>query len=205
MNLDVLVPVSPSLPDAISIKAHNCAAHATYAHPDINVRYVWYSGAGNGADRIERLADVRNQMLQYIDARADFAAFVDADVFYPPGIFSRLPFDARTIAAPLVMVEDDEERFYDTAGFQGATGLRFQHRAPYLRMPHFEVAACQSVGSFYVFPAWLAKECRFAAKPGPVEHQAFCAMARARDCRVVCHFGVRVYHANLPKYGEEWH
>ena len=206
MKITVLVPVGPKLRPEILEKAEGCArlARAESGH---ELQFRWWNGVCLGADRIERLAAARNTMLAAAAGDgADMYAFVDADVFYAPDTFDRLQLTGRDVVAPAVMVEDQEDRFYDTAGFQGLTGRHFGHQAPYLRDHHFERAACLSVGTFYVFPAWLAETPgRYAAQPGPVEHQAFCASARRDGVAVYCDFGVRVFHANLPKYGERWH
>lgn len=120
----------------------------------------------------------------------------------------------RAIVAPAVYVEmrnggapsmDNGGWFYDVGGFTDDGG-RWLHPWNGLRG---RAAVCElnSVGIGSLVPAEVYRRgVRYAPQGDEVEHVGFCERARTLlGIRSYAAQGVRLEHAYLPAYGEEWH
>lgn len=144
-------------------------------------------------------AAARNKMLElYLKKEHTHVLWIDADVVdYPADLASRLyNLDSDGIIAPTPLIEGSA-RFYDVYGFVDSHGRRLERPyPPYLANP------LMSVGTCYLAPAALYHAgARYEPTDGHTEHYSVCRRAK----RVSSTADVVVYHANLPKYGEEWH
>lgn len=130
--------------------------------------------------------------------------WMDADlVDCPPDLIERLLYRSTTYAvAPYVLIEDSNQ-FYDYGGFV-RHGLQFAQFPPYTDAEG--IVEMDSVGTCYLVPAWVYENgCRYRPEGDEVEHVSFFRQAEYYGLSVVADSTLIVRHANLPKYGENWH
>ena len=118
----------------------------------------------------------------------------------------------------MVFIED-KDHFYDTTGFieHGQAAMIYP---PYFRGLNGATGfyELEAVGCWYLAPAWIYKNIEYYSLPfdekrdhpslaptGHTDHWPVMCEARARGLSVGVAPGVKVYHADLPKYGEEFH
>lgn len=203
-NILVLVPVREDLPEALlhrscaQLGALNRRETAIGEHR-IMIGFRICPEQGDGRPYSAHAA-ARNAMLDiYLRPRYTHVLWIDADVVdYPTDLASRLhALDSEGIIAPLPLIEGTT-RFYDTYGFVGAHGQRVERVWP----PYMEMVSMQSVGTCYLAPASLYHAgARYEPTEGHTEHYSVCRQAK----RVCVARDVVVYHADLPKWGEDWH
>lgn len=202
-NILVLVPMKPSIPDALKkraegllfglhVKEKKIGKHRLEVHQD------FCRETGDGRPYSAHAA-ARNTMLDmYLKKTHTHVLWIDADVVeYPTDLATRLhAIDAEGIIAPLPLIENTV-RFYDCYGFVGARGQRAERVWP----PYMEMTSMQSVGTCYLAPASLYHAgARYEPTEGHTEHYSVCRKAK----RVSVARDVVVYHADLPKWGEAW-
>jgi Anp1. len=144
-------------------------------------------------------AAARNAMLDlYLKPEHTHVLWIDADVVdYPADLATRLhAADSDGIVAPLVLIEGST-RFYDVYGFVDSKGRRMEKPYP----PYMDMSVMSSVGTCYLCPASVYHAgARYGPVEGHTEHYSVCAKAG----RVSVAGDVVVYHADLPRWGQEW-
>lgn len=160
------------------------------------------------------VAHVRNRILNEIDVgHYDYIAWLDADITeYSPAILTDLILGNPTgMSAPLVLITDKNEEFYDTCGFI----LNDVGKIPQISVPppYFRDSKpnqCMSlagVGAFFTVTtdAYRAGVRHDPHEPQYTDHYPISKWVRSHGGRIICNTGLRVYHANLPKWGLKWH
>lgn len=211
MKVAVLIPQKITLLPKLRERCAHLLSRLPAANPTHDLTIIMDASVSSDHPRAwARTADKRNRMLGNLCLnRFDWVCWIDADVVdYPPDIVTDL-IDAAGdgIAAPLVLVEDMDTRFYDVCAFT-ENGLRFSHDSPYwpLSQPAHRVEPVDSVGTFYVANAGIYRDgARYMDHPRFTEHFSVCQAARAAGRRIVVDRDLIVRHANLPKWGEAWH
>lgn len=156
-------------------------------------------------------ANARNNALaRFMTDAHDYVLWLDADIVTAPeNLVDLLVRGDHTITAPLVLIEPPKQgHFYDTHGFRTLAGKQANIHPPYFsaKERHAKEIELASVGCVYVAPASLYRAgVRYTPTNDQTEHWSVCAAARGLGYRVVCLPEVRVEHAHLPHYGEEWH
>jgi len=169
-----------------------------------------------------KVARVRNKVLGSIDlAKWDYLLWIDADIIeYPPDLPARLiEANPEGMTAPIVLVEESN-RFYDWAAFIIAgkdsvrpadrsriVGRNLQHEPPYWpEEPKEELVEMACVGAVTMVPTWVYRQgVTYLDHPAFTDHYPIARFVRDCGKRVICHRGVKVAHAELPRYGEAWH
>lgn len=137
----------------------------------------------------------------------DYVLLVDADVVeYPADICSRLlSVNPSGITAPLPLIEGSG-RLYDTFASVDVNGRRLAHDAPYWREPQTErFVDMQEVGMCVLVPGWVFAKAGMPTIPGHSGFAAACRLARESGLRVGIDRETVARHAELPKYGLDWH
>lgn len=167
-----------------------------------------------------RICRVADRALEAVELMLwDYVLWVDADVVdYPHDICTRLLSVNNGITAPLPLIEGSA-RLYDTAaciqdggdtihpGRAGnIPGRNLRHEPPYWdHQPSERFVEMDCVGMCLLVPGWLF------AKVGVPDHPAFtgwhgvCKTARDHGVKVGIDRETIAYHAELPKYGLNWH
>lgn len=155
-------------------------------------------------NRFERLAKSRNKIFDEALDKEEYVLSIDADiVFFHPNFLNLMIKHDVDVVAPLILIED-ENRFYDTLAFR-CQGRNFEHEIPYFPLcVHRKLFEVESVGTCYLAKrAVFDAEVRYAG--GISEQVTFCARARERGFKIWVDPTVAVIHANLPKYGVDFH
>lgn len=202
-NILVLVPISKNTHPALEQRASDLLVALTTREREIGEHHigVWVRVCPEQGDgrAYSAHAEARNSMLDlYLQPKHTHVLWIDADVVdYPADLATRLhAHDSAGIVAPLPLIEGSN-RFYDVYGFVDSHGRRLEKPyAPYLSGP------MQSVGTCYLAPASIYHAgARYEPTEGHTEHMSICKKAK----RVSVASDIRIYHANLPKWGMEWH
>lgn len=202
----VLIPVKQNIPAALAQRARHLlsellaaeqlsGAHTIEAH--IETRLELGDGLPYSAH-----AAARNAMLDsYLRDDHTHVLWIDADLTsYPRDLASQLyAIDPENIVAPFVLIEQTRQ-FYDTRGFIDIVWQHATPSSPYLQGD--SIVPMQSVGCCYLAPARAFRPSRYLPIAGHTEHYSICATF---DGMVWAARSVLVYHAALPRYGEDWH
>lgn len=202
-NILVLVPVKVGLAPALVERAAEllCALKTREAEIGEHQLETWLRICPEPGDGqpFSAHAAARNAMLdQHLAADHTHVLWIDADVVsYPNDLATRLhAVDSEAIVAPLPFIEGTK-RFYDVMGFRDRDGRRAEAFHPYFR----QWAGTRTVGTCYLAPAPLLRTARYAPTPGHTEHYSVCRHAE----RVMVAEDIVIFHADLPKWGEQWH
>jgi hypothetical protein len=229
----VTIPAKTSLHPALKQRCMELALAMVPANPglELGLFFDWTSEQPLPGDQYHgsKIARIRNRIVEGIDLnRWDFFLWVDADVVqYPPDLpSSLLAFNPTGVSAPMVLVEDMHNRFYDVTAFiiKGRDGVdpgnraltlgrNLSHAPPYWWPPAAMPKAGDSVavpmdcvGTITMVPTALYRQgVRYVDHPAFTEHYPICKAARDAGLPVTAHVNLIAVHANLPKYGEEWH
>lgn len=173
---------------------------------------LWFDFRARAQDTAEdyyhRICAVADRAIDSVKLLEwDYVLWVDADVVeYPGDICSRL-LDANPsgITAPLPLIEGSE-RLYDTFGSVDAEGHRLAHEPPYWpTAPTARFVPMENVGMVLLVPAWIFAKTGVPPTEGRSGWAAACGVARASGLQVGIDRGTRAFHADLPKYGLNWH
>lgn len=224
----VLVPVRPTqhpgllkvLEEKIDAMVEACRDRIEFA-----VVYDHFREPKQEADSRpwSKVTRVRNRMVKmYVSLGFTHVLWVDSDVVdFPPTMPLRLlEAGHNAIVAPLVLVEGSE-RFYDWAAFvmKGRSshkpedrwdrdGRQLKHDPPYWDVePATEIVEMDCVGTIVLLPAMALRmrAVEYTDHPAFTDHYEVSKWAGAAGIPTFCHRGVRAYHADLPKWGEDWH
>jgi hypothetical protein len=215
VNILVLIPVKRNLPPSLLRICRRLAGRLSGENPEHDLEIVFDSrGPGDEglagrplSDRSEVLARLRQSVIDaHLQDRHEAVLWIDSDIVeYPPDLPGELV--ARSgggVAAPVVLLEGQEDRFYDTAGFVEA-GEPARLWPPWFDQPG-PVFDLDSVGSVYLVSARVYREGgRHRVTPGFTEHHSVCRRARELGLPVRAFGDLVALHANLPWYGEVFH
>lgn len=159
-----------------------------------------------GNTRFDRLAKTRNRIIEQSLKDQQYVFSIDSDIVdFPPGILDVLIQHDVDVVAPLVVIEGTEQ-FYDTLAFVHQ-GRQFNHLIPYCKACRekrlFEV---DSVGTCYLVKRKVYDaKVRYGMGQNISEQITFCNNARQKGFKVWVDPNITVFHANLRKYGENFH
>lgn len=172
-----------------------------------------------------KVAKARNRVLtDVLFWEYQYILWIDADVVdYPCDMPSRLiEVNPEGITAPLVLIEDTPgPLFYDFAAsiMKGKSsilpadrsrivGRNLQHAPPYWpEEPKERFVEMDCVGTVTMVPTevYLNSSDAYEDHPAFTDHWPVCRMARTEGRMVGIDRETIAWHANLPKYGEDWH
>ena len=152
-------------------------------------------------DRFDRLAYLRNLIVEEADIKEDYVLWIDCDVIeFPPNLIEDLMRHNVSVVAPGVYIEGSNH-FYDTFAFRFLNEAHF----PVKNNPPAGLLEVHSVGTCYLVHSSLYSQSRVRYHGGDSEQVTFCTETRNVGGRVYVDFSIKVEHANLPKYGVNWH
>lgn len=157
-----------------------------------------------GRGRYHNNARARNELIEtYLKPKHTHVLWMDVDIVeVPPDLIEQLgEITEKDIVAPFVLIEGTE-RFYDVGGFQ-QFGCWFDFAWPHC----LGGAVCEvdSVGSCYLVPVEVYRQgARYQPNGNDVEHLSLMRQARKAGYRIFACRNIVAYHADLPKWGQEW-
>lgn len=153
------------------------------------------------SDRLERLAYLRNLLVDKALKDEDYILWIDSDVVdFPASLITDLKRHNAHVVAPGVWIEGTEQ-FYDTFAFRDIYG----QRVPAFNLPYKGFVEMGSVGTCYLVNAAVYRKLGVRYSGGDSEQVTFCSEIRRLGQKVYADFDVRVLHANLPNYGVAFH
>lgn len=207
----ILIPMAANMPD--KLKHRSLAAIQTMQRPGIQIvvdsRGKGDAGIHTHTDRCANLSDIRNALIGgYLQPHHTHVLTMDADlVSYPADLPARLldVAEDNAVVAPACFVEGMIDRFYDISGFI-EQGRHSRHNPPHFDQPG-PLVNLDSVGTCYIAPARLFREGALydSADARYTDHFPVCQKAKQIGMRVICDLRIKVFHANLPHYGVDWH
>ncbi|MDP9172626.1 MAG: hypothetical protein M3O30_02010 [Planctomycetota bacterium] len=229
----VVIPAKTDLHPLLKQRCMELALSLVGANPglELGLFFDWTSEPKLQDDRYHgsKIARIRNRIVDSVDlGRWDHFLWVDADVVQYPADMpsSLLALNPNGVSAPLVLIEEMGNRFYDVAAFviKGrdvvdptnrtiTLGRNLSHDPPYWwpasAMPKVGDSVAvpmDCVGTITMVPTMLyRKGVRYVDHPAFTEHYPICKAARDAGLPVTAHVNLLAYHACLPKYGENWH
>jgi len=157
--------------------------------------------------RSRNLANARNELLgAYLKPEHTHVLWIDADVVEFPSNLAQqlLSISDHDIVAPMLLIEGTD-RYYDTYTHVEIGNRPAQAEAPYF-YSEADPVRMDCVGGCYIIPAEIFKTQRYEPWGGlGMEHHVLMENARRQGYIVYVTRKVKVYHANLPLWGEEFH
>lgn len=154
------------------------------------------------AGRFDRLARLRNAMVERFAGEVDYFLWADSDIILPPDLLRNLMEVHVPIVAPMIFIEGTAQ-FYDTLAFRRG-GAGFSGAYPYFKGFSRGKHQLDSVGTCYLVDVGVYKSgARYS--DGISEHVTFCEAARKKGFSVWLDAEHKAYHINLTRYGEAWH
>jgi Anp1 len=158
-----------------------------------------------------RLARMRQQLIDdHLRLEHTDVLWIDADIIvYPHDLYQQLRrVSEEHVVSPIVLIEKSEIN-YDTASFREDVRARSSAGPPWFVQPG-PVVELVSTGCCLVMPAEVHRQQRFRAQPDTdvswnTEWLSMCTSARSMGYKILCDTRIRVEHANLPAYGEQFH
>ena len=148
-----------------------------------------------------------NFLLDSLD-NEEFILMADADLASSnPGLLKTLISEDKDIIAPLILLDNAGDWYYDQWGFR-KNGVSFASRFPYYAGMKSDghLEEIDSVGSFYLMKGKIAKSFRYHwRETAKLEygHVGFCKAARKKGFKVFCDTSQIVYHSVLEKYHQQ--
>lgn len=188
----------------IDLRADNITAEVVYDYREYPKLY-------SGENFFARLARMRQAVIDdYLKPHHTDVLWIDADIVdYPVDLYQQLREVSLTgLVSPLVLVEGTELN-YDTASFREDIRYRSSQAPPWFGAPG-PVVDLLSVGGCVLVPADVHRQQQFYAQSDEddswnTEWLSICSYAARTSLPIRCDTRIRVYHAHLPKYGEEYH
>lgn len=163
----------------------------------------------------------RNLMLSKVNLKDyDYILWIDSDVVdYPLDMPTRLiDGNPNGVSSPMVMIEDLNIA-YDWAAFiqlgkdhiDPTNRNRIEGRNINPHHPYYTDGAktglvnMDCVGTITLVPTWIYNFARYEDHPAFTDHHPICKACRDNGKTVTVDMNCVAYHANLPKYGEQWH
>lgn len=209
MTVLVPMPVKPGLNQEIENRMMTNLQELSMHGPrdlEVVIDHTAFPRHDEGENFFARLARMRQYMIDtYLKPEHHDVLWIDADIVsYPPDLYQQLRAVDDHIISPIVLIENTTQN-YDTAGFRESYHNRSSMDPPWFGQPG-PVVDLFSVGGCVLVPAWLHRVKGFYAQPDDdetwnTEWSSICQAGGGAKCDT----RIKVYHANLPKYGEEWH
>jgi hypothetical protein len=222
----VCIPIKPGINPVLRRKCEFSAVQMSAANREHRIEVRFDSRPveklATDARPWSRVARARNRLLESVDLSAwDHLLWIDADVVsYPADLPTRLlKANPEGVTAPMVLVEGGKQ-FYDWAAFveKGCDTIQpesrerihprnLRHEPPYWSHAPAETnVEMDCVGTITMVPTWIYKlGIRYEDHPAFTDHYPICKTCRDAGRKVVVCRDVIAQHADLPKYGEEWH
>jgi len=154
---------------------------------------------------IERLCQYRRLLVEQALRDEDYVLWIDSDIVETsPNLLKSLVAEKAAIAAPMVAIEHWESKWFDFRCFR-RNGKMFSPEPPYCGgfQPNRTIEI-DSAGTCYLVKSDVFKSISYAYD-GDSEHIAFCRRVKEAGRKIVLNPKVRVLHAYLPAYGEQFH
>ena len=120
-----------------------------------------------------------------------------------------LKISTTDIVAPYVFIEPNhwwkERRFYDIGSFIDGKGTNFSATSPHNKSDGDILNEVNAVGTCMLIPAKLYYKTRYDPFDDRIEHISLCEWARGYGYKVHACPAIEIFHAFLPKYGEQFH
>ena len=158
------------------------------ADPNLNIRF-------------ERLAYLRNIILDEALKDEDYVLWIDSDIVdFPANLIRDLMKHNMTLVAPSVWIEGTSQ-FYDTLAFRDI----YEQNVPAFHLPYKGLVEMGSIGACYLAASKVYTKMNLRYRGGDSEHAMFCQDLRKTGEKVYADFDIIIRHANLPQYGGKWH
>lgn len=159
--------------------------------------------------KYQRLAILRNTALEVgLKEHHDYVMMIDSDISFREDLVQRLVTSLErtdgVVMAPMIYVENTEF-FHDILAFV-KDGVNFVNIYPYHEvLPRYSgIIEMDSVGDCFLVRARDIKNTKFEGD-GQSEQIGFCQNIRKNGGKIYMDKRIVVHHADLPKYGLEWH
>jgi glycosyltransferase involved in cell wall biosynthesis len=150
----------------------------------------------------EKISPIRQGMIDdYLKESHDYVFWIDADlIYYPANLPSQLiDRNPSGISAPLVFLEGEGERFFDTAGFV-ENKIWCKIYRPFFKQEG-PIYNLESVGCIYLVPANIYRDgAKHTITQGFTEHMSVCLFAikqslpvQAFDDLIAIHYNHRLW------------
>lgn len=211
----VAIPVKKGLNDKLREKMQGKVSALQEAHPEVDVcihenEPIVTPVRGSSSyvmDRAKNLANARNLLLDHIELdKYTHILWIDADIVkYSVDLpYHLLSVSQTDIVAPMLLIEGTNV-YYDTYTHIEAWGRPADPHPPYFYSQE-NLVEMQCVGGCYIIPAEIFKTTRYQPYGGPgMEHYYLMEAARRQNYKIYVTRNVKIYHANLPAWGEEFH
>ena len=210
INVLVAIPINPNMSDYLANLTRISAIRMSCYEPYMHFDYFFNDNAyvNDGTHGSSCHAQARNAILdEGLKPYHNYVLWIDADIIVYPTDLPRLLYDTdnNAVVAPLVLREGTDA-FYDFNGFIEAGNKRMARICP----PYFEqkgpIVELDSVGCVYMMPAGpFHNGVRYKTVDGHTEHWSVMEEYRKQGYRIICNKDIVVIHADLQKYGEDWH
>lgn len=214
MNILAAIPVKKSLNEKLRERMIQQADELA-KQPDVTVAIhenepIVEAIAGRSDYVLKRsmnLCHARNTLLdKYLKPEHEYVMWIDADIVnYPEDLPHRLLREVEVgICAPMILIEGTE-RYYDTYTHLDWRGTPARAAAPYFD-DDGDLVAMSCVGGCYLIPAEIHRAMHYTPSGGPgMEHLTLMRVAKKMGFDIYVSRRVKVYHADLPKWGEAYH
>jgi hypothetical protein len=204
----VLVPLRPSLPDNLKTRCRELLARLPAANPSLDLEIVvddrgpWNESACASLEaKVAHTAPIRQAMIDQYLKTQDYVLWVDADVVdYPADLPAQLlARNPRGVSAPVVLLEEHGEHFFDIAGFV-EQGRWARVTKPWFDQPG-PVYDLDGVGCVYMVPAAVYRSgVQHGPCPGFTDHLLVCQRARALGLSVRAYEDLTAIHADYARW-----
>ena len=214
MNILAAIPVKKSLNEALrarmAIQADALAKQngiTVAIHENEPVVEAIRGRADYVLKRSMNLCHARNSLLDiYLKPEHEFVMWIDADIVdYPEDLALRLLREVSDgVIAPMILIEGTD-RYYDTYTHIDLKGTPARAATPYFDVDD-DLIPMSCVGGCYLMPAEVHRAMHYTPSGGPgMEHLTLMRVAKKMGFDIFVTRRVKVYHADLPKWGEIYH
>lgn len=211
-NVLIAMPYKPTLAQALVDKMlHNVEA-ALVSNPKLDIEVGYFTGKieKQEGDRVwGPVGRARDKTIElHLRDHHTHVFWVDADIVEWPADLPTTLYEANPtgIAAPFVLIEGRPNHFYDTAAYFDWGMRALRAGAPWWWHEHGgQPVEMLGVGCCYLTPAWPYREGVKHEDTPWTDHWRVCEAVRLRGEKVLCLPELFVWHADLPKWGENWH
>lgn len=228
----IVIPAKPGMHPMLKSRSLDCLREALLYNPGLQLAatldYEPEPARPGDSTPWSRVTRVRNRLLHSINVeRYDYLLWIDSDVVQYPSIMPTLLVAAANggVAAPMVLVEESNI-FYDWAAFviagQSLTapnerghneergvrvGRQLSQQFPYWPgTPNEVIVPMDCVGTITLVHTDIYRAgVVYEDHPAFTDHFPICQQARALGRPVCVRRDCVAYHADLPRYGEDWH
>ena len=156
--------------------------------------------------RHKRLAVLRNKLLEEALEDEEFVFWIDSDIVeFSPSLLRDLIKANVDVIAPYVLIEGTD-KFYDHLAFR-KDGVKFMFPDGFaiMELPK-ELFEVDSVGTCMLVRADVYRRgVRYPEDHPESEQVGFCELAKKKGFKIFVNPNLKVFHAELPRYGYSWH